>query len=412
MSIDNIVRDYLWKGGKAKIAYNILQLPKQEGGLNLVNLLNRDKALKTTWPQILSVEEQYAKMVYGIMRCKDFQENIWRAHLKPEDVKDLKIENEFWRDVLKCWCEFNYYQNFRTENQVIWYNSCIKREGKVFFWRDAYERGLTHVYQMFEAGHFRTDLELQNMYGLSVMRINSLKKAIPKEWRDFFCKNESQTFFPVAPHNYDLCVHVYKGSIARRAYAYLAEDAIMLHNKYIKWTMETGIDFCGGLIGFRDEVRNIYRLTNVTKYRSFQYRLMMRGLVTNIQLEKWGIKTSETCSFCQNVPETVIHVLWQCAEVQRLWNSVFIYFKDRFNNIRLEFSMQAIITNHVVEGRNHVINFLCLVVKQFIYAQKCLGNGLHFPILKNRILQVENIEKYIAVKNDKLGVHLRKWIRD
>ena len=36
-NIENIIRNYLWNGGKAKIAYNILQLPKEEGGLNLVD---------------------------------------------------------------------------------------------------------------------------------------------------------------------------------------------------------------------------------------------------------------------------------------------------------------------------------------------------------------------------------------
>ena len=50
-TVDNIIRGYIWNGKKAKIAYNILQLPKREGGLNLVNLEIKDKALKATWPK-------------------------------------------------------------------------------------------------------------------------------------------------------------------------------------------------------------------------------------------------------------------------------------------------------------------------------------------------------------------------
>ena len=69
-TFDNIVREYIWKGKKAKIAYSILQNSKEEGGLNLINLLNKDKALKATWPQILKKEEEYARLVYNTMRCK------------------------------------------------------------------------------------------------------------------------------------------------------------------------------------------------------------------------------------------------------------------------------------------------------------------------------------------------------
>ena len=36
--IDNIIREFLWNKKKAKVAYSVLQNPKDHGGLNLVNL--------------------------------------------------------------------------------------------------------------------------------------------------------------------------------------------------------------------------------------------------------------------------------------------------------------------------------------------------------------------------------------
>ena len=113
--IDNIIREFIWSGKKAKIAYNILQNPKKEGGLNLVNLQRRDSALKATWPQILAKEEQYAEMVYGIMRTQQIKEELWRCSLAPEDVHTLKIKEQFWVDVLKSWSTFNYTYKSRVE---------------------------------------------------------------------------------------------------------------------------------------------------------------------------------------------------------------------------------------------------------------------------------------------------------
>ena len=119
-TIDNIIRDYLWRGKKSKIAYNILQLSKNEGGLNLVNLQRKDTSLKATWPQILSEEREYAEIVYTLMRVTHLNQDIWRCTLMKYDIERMKIKEPFWRDVLISWNEYNFYHDFRIENQIIW----------------------------------------------------------------------------------------------------------------------------------------------------------------------------------------------------------------------------------------------------------------------------------------------------
>ena len=69
--IDNMIREFLWGGKKAKIAYATLQNSKEDGGLCLVNLSKKDMALKTTWPKILAQEIEYAGMVYDIMKVSE-----------------------------------------------------------------------------------------------------------------------------------------------------------------------------------------------------------------------------------------------------------------------------------------------------------------------------------------------------
>ena len=48
-------------------------------------------------------------------------------------------------------------------------------------------------------------------------------------------------------------------------------DSIDVHNKYIKWVHALGTDFCEGLLDFAKLHKEIYVVTNVAKYRSFQY---------------------------------------------------------------------------------------------------------------------------------------------
>ena len=65
--------------------------------------------------------------------------------------------------------------------------------------------------------------------------------------------------------------------------------------------------------------------------------------------------------------------------------------------------------NRIIENVRHVANFICLITKQYIYSQRCLKQDLVFSVLRNRILKIENIEKFIAVKNGKKNLHDRKW---
>ena len=194
-SMDNLFREFLWNGKKAKIALHVLQNPTSHGGLNLVNLPNKEIALKATWPQILTYEKDYSEVVYHNMRCTSIKEDIWRCSLGKEDVKDLGIKNQFWEDVLLSWCTYNIHQNTRVENQLLWYNSKIKIKHKVIMWRDVYQKGLRYVYQLFSDQKFKSDEQVRIEFGLTKMRYNSLKTAIPKEWKEFFIINPKETFF-------------------------------------------------------------------------------------------------------------------------------------------------------------------------------------------------------------------------
>ena len=65
---------------------------------------------------------------------------------------------------------------------------------------------------------------------------------------------------------------------------------------------------------------------------------------------------------------------------------------------------------NTIQPKIWVINFLCLVTKQYIYRQRCTGGELNFPQLKQIVLGIINVEKYIAIKNNRLIQHERMWM--
>ena len=409
-SVENIIRDFLWNGKKAKIAYKIMQNPKSQGGLNLVDLRNKDIALKATWPQILATEPKYAKLVYHNMGQGAFGENIWRSCIKPEDVKHLGIQSDFWEDVLWSWASYNYYNNQNTGNQLIWYNSNIRIANKPFFWKDQFMRGLLYVHQLFENQQYKSEDQVLREYNLSVLSYNSLKSAIPVEWRSYFLSTPPISYFPLEPDNYYKCIGFWKSGWSRRVYKWLADDVMLIHNKYLAWRKEVGYDIFGGLCAFGLEHNNIYKLTNVTKFRNFQYRLLQRGLVTNVHLEKWGMLEHDLCTFCNSETETITHLLCHCDKVKTLWKELVSFVCSKYSIDEFTITEKSILLNDVgLVKKYHVINFIVLITKQYIYRQRCMKKELVFNHLKAEINRIEQMEKYIAIKNDKFNIHVRKW---
>ena len=213
---------------------------------------------------------------------------------------------------------------------------------------------------------------------------------------------------PLPPQNYDLAITIYKKNLSQKIYKFLADDVMLIHNKYMKWRDELGNDFCESLIDFGKQHLNIFKVTNVPKYRSFQYRLLQRGIVTNIQLHKWKMISTDLCSFCNDNRETVIHMLVECSVIQQIWQKVYQYCFDVYAT-KVDINARAIIMNKIHPVAGHVTNFICLIAKQYIYRQRCLGKSIKFVELKALIESIQNVEKYIAIKNDNLSKHNRKW---
>ena len=269
--------------------------------------------------------------------------------------------------------------------------------------------GLVYVYQLFKEGQYKTCKEVWEEFGLTRLRFNSLKVAIAKELRCFFQTYQYQTFSPLAPHQYDRLLTSKGKNHSQKVYKYLSGDAILIHNKYIKWRQELGFYLGDGIVDFATIHKDIYQVTNIAKYRSFQYRLLQRGLVTNIQLKKWGISQVDSCTFCGEEEETISHLLYSCPMVYELWVKLVEWLEQKFSQTRISLDLKSVLLNRLEQKKTSAINFICLITKQYIYKEKCINGALNFGALKTHISHIENVEKYIAKKNDRLAKHYFKW---
>ncbi len=182
------------------------------------------------------------------------------------------------------------------------------------------------------------------------------------------------------------------------------EDRVL--ENYIRW--ENILGTIGEYEQYLKLYVNIRSMTLSTKLRSFQYRLLNHGIVTNVQLFKWKIAPSDNCTFCGLEQETIIHLFWDCAATTDIWNKLAVWIKNKANR-NIKFSTKNVLFCTAGQKTSDFINTLCLITTQYLYSCRCLKKMPNFSCLKEKIYDIHNTEKYIAISKNKVGKHTKKW---
>ncbi len=130
--------------------------------------------------------------------------------------------------------------------------------------------------------------------------------------------------------------------------------------------------------------------------------------MTNVKLYKWKIVDSDMCTFCNTEPETYIHLFWECHVAKQIWNQIVSWCKNKANR-NITPSLKKIMLCKLSTNRLDCVNSICLITLQYIYGCRCLKKLPNFAQLKSKISDEQNVEKYIATKNNKLDKHRKKW---
>ena len=404
LKYNTMIEKFIWNNRKPKIKLEILQASKRQGGLGLINLRIKDASLKAAWVKQIS-EDVYLRELALSKLHKGLQENIFRCNINEKDIRRL-FPNSFWRDVLIAWSHLAFEENVNPENtllQIIWYNSHIKVGGELLqFDQAVWDKGLRRIIDIYDDKQKKlyTAQQIQNKYDMSIIQANGLLSAIPKIWKD----NLKKDCFPNTVY-YDQIIC--KEKVAQFYYKQINKSDNTQFNAYVKWQSRLGSN-----LTYAEYVKlfhNIYKCTNHTKLRSFQYRLLSNAIITNRQLYLWKIVNSELCSICKKEPETTKHLLYDCEIIQNVWKKVPMLIEKL--KIKTDYVINAtnVIYNTVHKNPGHVINFIVLVIKSKIYTTRCLQGNINFVNFEKYINECKNIEKYNALKNNTIVKHAKKW---
>ena len=143
-----------------------------------------------------------------------------------------------------------------------------------------------------------------------------------------------------------------------------------------------------------------FETTIDSKFRSFQYKIITRTLVTNKSLYTWKIKNSSNCTFCLVEEETILHLFVDCGMVRSLWYELYEWLLpdlDIFEVINKRHIIFGTLDNFVDAN---TINSIILIVKRYIYVQRCYKAPVSLTTLLHFVRKFINME--ISVKNSNI----------
>ena len=375
-SINSLFYKFLWGGGCEKVKREIIDQPKERGGLDMVNFENFTISLKV-------------KLIFKL-----FNENFdhpWKRivtmQLSYPDHPKISIEvgaaktgRGFTRDLLECYQEWkSRVSNIKnkTINECVWGNVVVTGRGINKLWNSALidrrvmyltdfidTEGLLLTYNEFRYKHnINRSLFSTNEYvtiKLALRRFNNPNNCFKSlinidpdiNLSLFFCDAYSST-----PTN------IVTKTI--RQMMSLKHDPFTNHQLNF-WANQCQLISRGVGIDWSSIFSSLYKITNNFKLIQHQYKIFMKVATCRYMRHKMKITNSPHCCFCgPGTLETLEHIYLKCPKTLNFLKTLSDFIKSNidigYNSSNLNKLFHFTYNHHIT-----AVNFLNLASNWYI----------------------------------------------
>ena len=138
-------------------------------------------------------------------------------------------------------------------------------------------------------------MAISKKYELTIVEVNSILSAIPKEWK----RKIKGMKIEEMEREYESLYQEFlvREKPVRWAYRKLNQKDQILSKSHKKLMKGIGVDI--DFEEYIEAVLNIKRITNHPKIRSFQYRMLQGAIILNKHPYRWKIMQDNLCTFCK-----------------------------------------------------------------------------------------------------------------
>ena len=343
------VKNFLWGEKPHKVAYVKLIQKFEKLGLQLIDLEEKDTALKAAWPVRLNKRAQdNVKWFYNSLPIKD--NRIWLCNTSAADVVKMGNISQYVKSIWAAWCKYNFNPDINTPEEILdtylWGNSLIRKANKPIFDTKLVNSGIDKIRQLYNTQKKQLishhALANQVNCNIDLLTYASVRASIPRIWKHLLQNHiiaeptdliptvkRIENYHPISKKIYwDIIDRLYPPDLGAK----------------IAWERDLMCQMTDQI--WFEIFPKIRKLVKPTKLLDFQYRLLIRALTTNVRRSKWNKKISPYCTFCEEMLETMIHLLCNCKHVKILW-------KNLSKMCKYYFSLQITYTNPLIILNNY-----------------------------------------------------------
>ncbi len=138
-----------------------------------------------------------------------------------------------------------------------------------------------------------------------------------------------------------------------------AKHEIVTTKDLDKWNYDLGTNV--SMDTFMSYFSLINDATVSYKLQSFQYKLLHRAHTTNKFAYKIGVWPTDKCTFCEQSPETLVHMFCDCMVSQLFWYRVKQWLQKNLGmNVTLD-RLTILLGTH-----SPIINLCCILGKSYL----------------------------------------------
>lgn len=410
--VKQIITDFIWDGKPAKIAYNVLIQNISKGGLKLIDLETKIKALKVTWIRrlIIGKMERWKAIPMNLFKTKDFFK-LFRSNESPR-----KSIPPFYQDVHKYWSELQIVNSKDRETllcQIIWNNRYINTRILPLSCEKWLKKGIIYIKDILtESGEIMNHTEINNRYGVGCNYLNMLqiKYKIPLQWREILKGVNLNNYNFVNLDNMLLFRNGNKittpNLTCKSVYSFFMEEKEIIPKCTLKWAEEyPKFNEAPQVMDLWANIFNIpFNDVRSTKLQSFQYKLVHRIITCRKTLFNMKIIDNPTCIFCEEVDD-LIHFILFCPKTREFWNFFFNWWNGisdiKINSKCVELEESILFGFQIMEDEFKVLNYCIIHAKFYIYRNKIFGsNSLHLYEFLCELKRALRIEHDINCNNE------------
>ena len=413
--LERTLIQYTWNSKKFKIKWQDAKLPESAGGLNMFCLESIWRSYKNKWivRALNNPNSLWVKLLnFDIRQVDDTLniQNIFSWTKKDFDNIIKNINSVFWKECFdsfyKIFQAFLKQYKHQTLSISIWQNPIFQFNNQnlnppnlyikkhfcypILFVDKADAQGIHLLSHNDFNMRYRNDVRFDaNFYNKITSSITNMIENFNLKYDDFInlslCHNMPaiQTFAGLQHKGCNVWSKIYKKS----KYKF---DNIKIREA--KW--HTRLNMPEGAIDWKQ----IYHLNSTIKFdnhlKFFNLLVIKDNLETNTRQVHYRVD-SNLCTFCNQEPESTIHLLWNCPLVRTLRREISRNIADNyyFLNNNIPNLPRYRILFHGIRDSDSLKFVFYLNLNRYIWLTKHHGGILNFEAFKNFIGSFIKIQK-------------------